>query len=140
MSKFRYDTNWMGVANLQWYEERNLLVKKTITVEEHSLLAKGGKYKAGDTFEVDDPIQSYSCGRIDVRGGDTGPYGDEIGVPPMKSESWNSFGGWLYTFETDEMWTLKDLVWMYEKTNPKIEWDKTPEWYSETYDPSKAIE
>jgi hypothetical protein len=130
----------MGIANLQWYEERNLLQKKTITVQEHSLLAKGGKYKAGDTFEVYDPIQSYSCGRIDVRGGDTGPYGDEIAVPPMKSESWNSFGGWLYTFETDEMWSLKDLVWMYEKTNPKIEWDECPEWYSETYDPSKGVE
>lgn len=115
--KCRYSTNWMGPGGLWWYEKQGLL---------------------NDKGEI---TEHYSCGRIDVRGGDTDIYyGDEIGVPPMKSESWNSFGGWLYTFETDEMWTLKDLVWMYEKTNPKIEWDKTPEWYSETYDPSKAIE
>ena len=99
MSKCRYSTNWMGPVTLWWYEERGLLNdKKEIT--EH-----------------------YSCGRLDVRGGNIESiYGDEIGVPPMRSEDWETFGAWLETFETDDMWNLKQLVLMYERFNPKIRW------------------
>lgn len=121
--KCRYSTNWMGVANLEWYRKRGLLKKRTITFTEDSLTVKHGKYKSGDTIEVDEPTVYYSCGRIDVRGGDTDPmFGDEIGVPPMRSEDWGTFGLWLETFETDTMWTLKQLVLMYERFNPKIRW------------------
>ena len=99
MSKCRYSTNWMGPVTLWWYEERGLLNDKR-EITEH-----------------------YSCGRIDVRGGDTdSTYGDEIGVPPMRSEDWETFGAWLETFETDDMWNLKQLVLMYERFNPKIRW------------------
>lgn len=129
MSRVRYSTNWMGVANLEWYRDRGLLKKRTITFEEDSLLVRGGKYKPGDALEIEEPQQSYSCGRIDVRGGDIGPYGDEIGVPPMKEDSWGRFGKWLGTFETDDVWTLGQLIWMYERNNPKIEWYEPPEWY-----------
>jgi hypothetical protein len=112
----------MGVANLEWYRKRGLLKKRTITFTEDSLSVKHGKYKPGDTIEVDEPIVYYSCGRLDVRGGDTGPYGDEIGVPPMRSEDWATFGDWLDTVETDFIWTLDQLVMMYERQNPKIRW------------------
>ena len=99
MSKCRYSTNWMGPVTLWWYEERGLLNDKR-EITEH-----------------------YSCGRIDVRGGNTDThYGDEIGVPPMRSEDWETFGAWLETFETDDMWNLKQLVLMYERFNPKIRW------------------
>jgi len=99
MSKCRYSTNWMGPAGLWWYEERGLLNDKK-EIAEH-----------------------YSCGRIDVRGGDTDIYyGDEIGVPPMRSEDWGRFSDWLYTVETDFMWTLDQLVELYERENPKIRW------------------
>jgi hypothetical protein len=65
---------------------------------------------------------NYSCGRIDVRGtGD--PYGEEIGVPPMLSLDWARFSRWLDTFETDAVWTLDQLVELYERANPKITWD-----------------
>jgi hypothetical protein len=67
-------------------------------------------------------IQGYSCGRIDCRGDDLGQFGDEIGLDPMKDESWAQFGKWLNTFETDYMWTLDQLVELYERENPKIEW------------------
>ena len=50
------------------------------------------------------------------------PFGDEIGVDPMTTESWNRFGKWLDTFETDFMWSLEELVELYERNNPKIEW------------------
>jgi len=97
--KCRYSTNWMGPAGLWWYEERGLLDENR-QITEH-----------------------YSCGRIDVRGGDTDIYyGDEIGVPPMRSEDWGRFSDWLDTVETDFMWTLDQLVEMYERKNPKIRW------------------
>jgi len=51
-----------------------------------------------------------------------GQFGDELGVDPMKDESWALFGKWLDTFETDFMWTLEELVEFYERNNPKIEW------------------
>jgi len=88
----RYSTNWMGPISKQWYTNRGL-----------------------------EPW-TYSAGRIDVRGGDTGRYGTEIGLDPMLSEDWVAFGNWLSTFETDDVWPLKDLVEMYERKNPKIRW------------------
>jgi hypothetical protein len=118
MRKFRYSTNWMGPISIEWYEDRNLTTKKTIMVK-------------GELIETKDIIQQWSGGRIDVRGGDTGDYGDEISLPVMRGDCYEAFSDWLETFETDEMWTLKELVSMYEKTNPKIEWDELPEWYDE---------
>jgi len=115
----RYSTNWMGVVNLKWYEDRGLLKKIKRTLTEDSTLTNR---KAGDVVEYSEIIQEYSCGRIDCRGEDLGQFGDEIGVDPMKAESWHRFGNWLNTFETDAMWTLEELVEMYERVNPKIEW------------------
>ena len=115
----RYSTNWMGVANMQWYKDRGLIKRVTKTLTEDSKLT--GR-KAGESFEYDEVTEGYSCGRIDCRGEDLGQFGDEIGVDPMKNESWAQFGKWLGTFETDAMWTLEELVEMYERTNPKIEW------------------
>lgn len=109
----------MGPVSLRWYEERGLTQKITKVLTEDSKITDR---KAGDTIEYDEITERYSCGRIDVRGGDTGPYGDEIGVPPMRSEDWETFGAWLETFETDDMWNLKQLVLMYERFNPKIRW------------------
>jgi hypothetical protein len=40
----------------------------------------------------------------------------------MRSEDWATFGGWLDDFRTDTMWSLKEIVEEYEKTNPKIRW------------------
>lgn len=123
--KVRYSTNWMGVANLNWYRDRNLLEKKTITVSEGSILAEGGKYKAGDTFEVEEPTQYYSCGRLDFwNPHNDSMFSDELGVPPMRNEDWSSFGDWLDTFEADDVLNLNQLVELYEQTNPKIQWAK----------------
>ena len=115
----RYSTNWMGVASLQWYRDRGLIKRATMTLTEDSTLT--GR-KAGESFEYDEVIQGYSCGRIDCRGEDVGQFGAEIGVDPMKDESWAQFGKWLNTFETDFMWSLEELVEFYERNNPKIEW------------------
>ena len=115
----RYSTNWMGVVNLQWYKDRGLTKRVTKTLTEDSKLT--GR-KAGESFEYDEVTQGYSCGRIDCRGDDLGQFGDELGLDPMKNESWARFGKWLKTVETDYMWTLDQLVELYERKNPKIEW------------------
>lgn len=115
----RYSTNWMGVANMNWYIERGLTKRVSKTLTEDSPLT--GK-KAGDVFEHNEIIQEYCAGRIDCRGDGLGTFGDEISLPPMKAESWGRFSKWLRTFETDDLWTLDQLVEMYERDNPKIEW------------------
>jgi hypothetical protein len=118
--RITYSTNWMGVVNLQWYRDRGLLHRVARVMESDSRF--NPSWRAGDTVEFEEVTESYSCGRIDVHGTDD-PYGDEIGVPPMRSEDWNQFGFWLDTFETDRMWTLAELTAEYEKTNPPIRWD-----------------
>jgi len=115
----RYSTNWMGPVNTQWYKDRGLTKKVSRTLTEDNPLT--GR-KAGYTFEYDEIIQSYSCGRIDCNGDGLGPFGAEIGVDPMKDSSWARFGHWLETFETDDLWTMDQLVELYERDNPKIEW------------------
>lgn len=116
----RYSTNWMGVANLQWYRDRGFTKKATKVLEKDSAITDR---KAGDVIELEEITEHYSAGRIDVRGTDD-PWGDEMGVPPMRSEDWHSFGAWLDTFETDHTWTLRELVEMYERTHAKIRWAK----------------
>ena len=72
---------------------------------------------------IEDNGDDWAGGRIDVYGTDN-PYGEEIGVPIMKGYDWFRFSMWLWKFETDTVWTLKELTEEYEKTNPKITWFK----------------
>jgi hypothetical protein len=78
-------------------------------------------YKDNGLMDSDGNItQSYSCGRIDCRGESLGMYGDEIGLPPMKTEDWNEFSDWLFTVESETMLTLKELVELYEENHMPI--------------------
>ena len=115
----RYSTNWMGPVNTQWYKDHGFgkTVIKTLT-EDSKLTGR----KAGESFEYNEITQSYSCGRIDCRGNDLGPYGAEISIPPMTEQDWGRFSRWLNTFETDAMWYIKDIIELYERENPKITW------------------
>lgn len=69
----------------------------------------------------------WAGGRIDMYGGDWS-YPEEIGLPIMKSSDYATFSDWLDTVETDDVWTLQQLVEQYEKTNSKIVWHRTPSW------------
>jgi hypothetical protein len=80
-------------------------------------------YNHSERYTSETITQSYSCGRIDVRGIPDQPYGDEIGVPPMLSEDWRRFGDWLDDVQTMSVWTLQDLVAAYQQHNPKITWE-----------------
>jgi len=66
----------------------------------------------------------WAAGRIDCSPTEDNPWGTEIGLPAMHQSDWNSFSRWLWDFQTDTVWTLKELTEEYEKTNPKITWWK----------------
>lgn len=117
--KVKYSTNWMGPISLDWYRQRGL------TTLEHHVQEQDNPYtgrKAGERYTLELITDNYSCGRLDVMGIDD-PYGEEIGVPPMLSLDWCRFGRWLDTMETDAVWTLDQLVELYERANPPITWD-----------------
>ena len=116
-----YSTNWMGPVNMDWYRQRGLTVTKTVVQEEDS---KYTDRKKGDVYEIEEITQRWAGGRIDVRGESLGPYGEELGLPIMSVESFNSFSDWLYNHCTEKIWSLDKLVERYEKTNPKIVWAK----------------
>lgn len=101
-----------------WFKERGLTRTETKTAERDSMF-----YNAGDTYTTETITESYSCGRLDVRGIPDEPYGSEIGVPPMLSTDWRAFGDWLDDVQTCSVWSLDDLVAAYEhQTNQKITW------------------
>jgi hypothetical protein len=114
-----YSTNWMGPVNMDWYRQRGLTVTKIVVQKEDS---KFTSRKKGDMYEVEEVTQQWCGGRIDIRGEGLGPYGDEMGLPIMRGDCYNSFSDWLDTFETDDVWTLAQLVELYERANPRIIW------------------
>lgn len=97
MSNIRYSTNWMGPISQDWYSNRGL------------------DYEA----------EPYSAGRLDFHNPfEDSMYPDEIAVPPMRSEDWNSLSVWLDKFRSETVLTLDEIVQEYEKTNFKIRWWK----------------
>lgn len=111
MKRIRYSLNWMGPAYTKWYTDRGLDINK----------------------------EPYSTGRIDFFNPyEDSPYPDELYVPPIRTEDWNSFSNWLDTFETDDVWDFCQLVWLYERDNPKIRWYEAPVWYP--YNPHEVKE
>lgn len=121
-----YSTNWMGPVSIDWYRDRGLTKRVSSILEKDSPIT--GR-KKGDVFEYDEITESYSAGRIDFWNPyNDSMYSDELGVPPMRSEDWRSFGEWLNEFVTTEILSLEELVKEYEKTNPSIRWDEEPDW------------
>ena len=109
-SKIHYSTNWMGPVSLDWYRNNGFTERRTVEFQ-------------GQKIEVDHITERWAGGRIDVYG--TGePYPQEISVPIMREKDWAELGKWLTDFETEQVLTLEELVSLYEKTNPKIQWWK----------------
>jgi len=72
----------------------------------------------------------WAGGRIDVYGG--GDYPDEIGLPIMHADDYGHFSEWLDSFTSIDMWTLEELVHLFEKqTKATIRWFYTPYWKEE---------
>lgn len=109
----------MGPVNTDWYRERNLTVIKTVVQKEDSKITSR---KKGDIYEVVEITQQWAGGRIDIRGEGLGIYGEEMSLPIMRADCYSRFSEWLHTVETDDVWTLAQLVELYERANPKIIW------------------
>ena len=84
-----YDTNWMGPLNTKWIELNGT---------------------------------NWNSGRIDCRyyGSDPEiideyPWGFELGVPIMNSESWQTFSDWLSKYRTEELVTEEFLLQEFKK-------------------------
>ena len=111
-----YSTNWMGPVSTRWYEERDIPFELRMT---------SGKF-IQPPREYKHYLESYSCGRIDIRGLDEeenyGGWG-EYSVAPMRTEDWNDFGDWLDELETYELTTYEELIDQFEHHNGKsIRW------------------
>jgi len=102
-----YSTNWMGPVSTKWYEDQDIpfVLKKT-------------SGEIGPVVEYKDYLESYSCGRIDIRGLDEedgywcGQH--EYGVAPMRSEDWNVLSYWLDELKTEELVPYDLLIEQFE--------------------------
>ena len=107
-----YSTNWMGPVATRWYEENNI---------PYVLKTTSGKF--GPVKEYKDFTESYSCGRIDIRGlGEEEYYcgQSEYGVAPMRTEDWNALGDWLDNIEDESLTTYKELISQFEKVYTQL--------------------
>jgi hypothetical protein len=73
----------------------------------------------------------WAGGRIDVYGSGYagGDYPDEIALPIMHKEDYGRFSKWLDSFTSIDLWSLEELVYLFEKeTKTTIHWFHTPHW------------
>ena len=112
-----YSTNWMGPVATRWYEEKDI---------PYVLKTTSGRF--GPAKEYKDFTESYSCGRIDIRGLDEEEYycgQHEYGVSPMRTEDWNALGDWLDNIKDESITTYKELIRQFEDHyGNKIRWSK----------------
>jgi len=115
----------MGPINIDWYRKRGLTYIKKETVLSDVISRMAGR-KIGETYEVEDVIQHYSAGRIDIYGLDENEYYNgmtEYGVAPMKGECWNLLTDWLDDLETENLLSYEELIERFEtETGHNIEW------------------
>ena len=105
--RITYSTNWMGPVATRWYEEKNI---------PYVLKMTSGRF--GPAKEYKDFTESYSCGRIDIRGLDEEEYycgQSEYSLGVMRTEDWNALGDWLDELETPSLCTYEELICNFEK-------------------------
>jgi len=111
-----YSTNWMGPISTRWYEERDIPFELRMT---------SGKF-IQPPREYKHFLESYSCGRIDIRGLDEEEYYSgwyEYGVAPMRTEDWNALSDWLDDLEDESLITYEELIRQFEEHQGKpIRW------------------
>ena len=110
--KISYSTNWMGPVSTRWYEENNI---------PYVLKTTSGKF--GPATEYKDFTESYSCGRIDIRGVPDEPWGLEYGLPIMHGEDCNALSDYLEELTTEELVPYNTLIEQFETHyGKKIRW------------------
>jgi len=107
----------MGPISTRWYEERDIPfeIKKTTG----NILP---------VVEYKEYLESYSCGRIDIRGLDEEENYNgwsEYGVAPMLTEDWSLLSDWLDDLTTVGLWEYDMLISIFEAevlNGRKIRW------------------
>ena len=107
----------MGPISTRWYEERDIPfeIKKTTG----NILP---------VVEYKEYLESYSCGRIDIRGLDEEENYNgwsEYGVAPMLTEDWSLLSDWLDDLTTVGLWEYDILISIFESevlNGRKIRW------------------
>lgn len=120
----RYSTNWMGPISIDWYKERGLVKPVKKVLEEDN---KFTGQQAGETIIVNDIIERYCAGRIDINGTDDNNnwIAEEYGLAPMVEQDWDKLTYWLSTVETDFVLTKEDLLYNFEQfIGRDIKWSK----------------
>ena len=109
---YKFFLNWMG-PTAQWYKT-NLIPSVKVSV--------GNDIKGYTQQPFPYYLEHYSCGRIDVSGGDL-MFNHEISVPIMKDTSWRKLMVWLHDLELDYIPMGEGIFTMFEEdTGHKIEW------------------
>ena len=111
-----YSTNFMGPISVKWYEDNKIPYQSITRINPYT----------GNKTTIKKFMKQYAGGRLDVNG--TGePFGQEIGVPIMEAESWNELQEFLWTFSSDKVLTLEQIVQALEdETGFRIVWFKEP--------------
>jgi len=112
-----YSTNWMGPVSTRWYEERGIPFEMKKTTGNILPVVEYKEY-----------LESYSCGRIDIRGLDEEENYNgwsEYGVAPMLTEDWILLSDWLDDLTTVGLWEYDILISIFESevlNGRKIRW------------------
>jgi len=119
---------------MDWFRENGLTetVTKTVYSERQRDILRNSHpdIEVGDTFEHEIVVISYSGGRMDIRDDTKAGYDgwNEYSLPLMRTEDWNDFSYWLDGFETEELWSLEDILEEYRQdTGHVIRWWKEDE-------------
>jgi hypothetical protein len=125
----------MGPISMDWFRQNGLTETVTHTVknkQQRDILRNSRPdIEVGDTFEREEVAVSYSGGRIDIRDDTKEGYDGwhEYSLALMRTEDWNHFSDWLDDFETEELWSLIDILEKYRQdTGHVIRWWKDDEW------------
>jgi hypothetical protein len=108
----------MGPISMDWFRERGLTEKKTLIVEEGSVLVELGRRQVGEVIEYDDITTYYCGGRIDIRGLDESEFyngWDEYSLPVMHCEDWNALSDWLDEQEDETVRSYSELICDFER-------------------------
>lgn len=118
-----YSTNWMGPANMKWYQDRGLIHEVSEVLEEDQ---RFGDLKAGDTWTYEKISTEYACGRIDIRGLDSEKFWngwDEYSLSPMHIEDWCALGDFLDRLSGEKVIPYESLIMLFEaEYGKKIRW------------------
>lgn len=69
----------------------------------------------------------WAGGRIDISGIPDELFCREYTLPIMHQKDWERFATWLNHLKTENVLTFNEIISLYEKNNPQIQWHQKGE-------------